>query len=84
MSTLTPFDDEFDSVMSTLTPFDEFDSVTSSCGQILPSTLSSITDAADVDASNKVDGSVLVFNTTNNKWTSTITFDKQINDGGNF
>ena len=38
----------------------------------------------DVDASNLVNGSVLVYKINTNKWTSTTTFDAQNMEGGEF
>ena len=45
---------------------------------------SSITQAGDVDATNLVEGSVLVYRTTSQKWTSTTTLDAQNMEGGEF
>jgi hypothetical protein len=39
---------------------------------------------SDVDATNTVNGSVLVFKTNTNKWTSTLNLDQQVMDGGQF
>jgi len=44
----------------------------------------SLTNMGDVDASNLVNGSVLVFKTNTNKWTSTTTLDAQNMEGGEF
>lgn len=38
----------------------------------------------DVDASNLVNGSVLVYKTNTNKWTSTLNLDAQNLEGGEF
>lgn len=43
-----------------------------------------VADIGDVDASTLVNGSVLVYRTTTNKWTSTTTLDAQNVDGGEF
>lgn len=43
-----------------------------------------LTQLGDVDASNLVNGSVLVYKTTTNKWTSTLTLDAQNMEGGEF
>jgi hypothetical protein len=51
-----------------------------------PVTLESLDNVADIDmASNgKTNGSVLVYKTTTNKWTSTTTLDAQNMEGGEF
>lgn len=43
-----------------------------------------IGDVSDVDASNLVDGSVLVYKTNTSKWTSTLVLDQQHMEGGEF
>lgn len=43
-----------------------------------------VTSAADVDASNLKNGSVLVYSTNTNKWTSTTTLEEQNMEGGEF
>lgn len=43
-----------------------------------------IAQLGDVDASNLVNGSVLVYKTTTSKWTSTTTLDAQNMEGGEF
>ena len=43
-----------------------------------------ITNMGDVDASNLVDGSVLVYKTNTNKWTSTTRLDSQDVEAGEF
>jgi hypothetical protein len=45
---------------------------------------SSVTQAGDVDATILVDGSVLVYKTITNKWTSTTTLDAQNLEGGHY
>lgn len=45
---------------------------------------SSITHAGDVDSSILVDGSMLVYRTISQKWTSTTTLDAQNMEGGEF
>jgi hypothetical protein len=45
---------------------------------------SSVTHAGDVDATILNDGSVLVYKTNTNKWTSTTTLNAQNMDGGEF
>ena len=51
-----------------------------------PAILNSLSDVGDVDLSTngKVNGSVLVYRTTTNKWTSTTTLDAQNMEGGEF
>lgn len=51
-----------------------------------PSFVESIGSIGDVDLSTngKVNGSILVYNTTTNKWTSTTTLDAQNVDCGEF
>jgi hypothetical protein len=49
-----------------------------------PAVVESISNIADVDTTTKVNGSVLVFKTTTNKWTSTTTLDAQNMEGGEF
>lgn len=44
----------------------------------------SISQFPDVDSSNLVNGSVLVYKTTTNKWTSTTTLDLQNVEAGEF
>lgn len=49
-----------------------------------PAIVESLSDVADVDTTTKINGSVLVFKTTTNKWTSTTTLDAQNMEGGEF
>jgi hypothetical protein len=49
-----------------------------------PAVVDSISSIADVDTTTKINGSVLVFRTTTNKWTSTTTLDAQNMEGGFF
>jgi hypothetical protein len=49
-----------------------------------PAVVESISNIADVDTATKINGSVLVFKTTTNKWTSTTTLDAQNMEGGEF
>jgi hypothetical protein len=51
-----------------------------------PSVVESMSNIADVDVTTngKVDGSVLVYRTTTNRWTSTTTLDAQNMEGGEF
>ena len=44
----------------------------------------SITNMGDVDATNVENGSVLVYKTNTNKWTSTRLLDQQFMEGGEF
>lgn len=43
-----------------------------------------LSDLSDVDLAQKTDGSVLVYNQSNEKWRATRTLEKQILNGGNF
>lgn len=43
-----------------------------------------LTEIKDVDTSTLINGSVLVFKTNTNKWTSTTTLDAQDMEGGEF
>jgi hypothetical protein len=49
-----------------------------------PAVVESISNIADVDTTTKINGSVLVFKTITNKWTSTTTLDAQNMEGGEF
>jgi len=49
-----------------------------------PAVVESISSITDVDTTTKINGSVLVFRTTTNKWTSTTTLDAQNMEGGFF
>lgn len=51
-----------------------------------PAVMESISDIADVDVTTygKTNGSILVYKTTTNKWTSTTTLDAQNMEGGEF
>ena len=49
-----------------------------------PSVVESISNIADVDTTTKINGSLLVYKTTTNRWTSTITLDAQNMEGGEF
>lgn len=49
-----------------------------------PSTVESVSNIGDVDTSTRVNGSILVYKTTTNKWTSTTTLDAQNMEGGEF
>ena len=49
-----------------------------------PAVVESLSDVADVDTTTKINGSVLVYRTTTNKWTSTTTLDAQNMEGGEF
>jgi len=43
-----------------------------------------MSDIANVDTTTLIDGSVLVYKTITNKWTSTTTLDAQNMEGGEF
>lgn len=49
-----------------------------------PAVVESISNIADVDTTTRINGSVLVYKTTTNKWTSTTTLDAQNMEGGFF
>jgi hypothetical protein len=49
-----------------------------------PATVESISNIGDVDISVRANGSILVYKTTTNKWTSTTTLDAQNMEGGEF
>jgi len=51
-----------------------------------PATVETISDIANVDitTNGQINGSVLVYRTTTNKWTSTTTLDAQNMEGGEF
>jgi hypothetical protein len=49
-----------------------------------PAVVESLSAIADVDTTTKINGSVLVYRTTTNKWTSTTTLDAQNMEGGEF
>ena len=49
-----------------------------------PAVLESLSDVANVDTSTLVNGSVLVYKTATNKWTSTILLDQQDVEAGEF
>lgn len=49
-----------------------------------PAVVESISTIGDVDTAVKVNGSILVYKTTTNKWTSTTTLDAQNMEGGEF
>lgn len=51
-----------------------------------PAVVESISNVADVDTTTngKLNGSILVYKTTTNKWTSTTTLDAQNMEGGEF
>ena len=51
-----------------------------------PTTVNKIQDIGDVDivTNGKIEGSILVYKATTNKWTSTTTLDEQNMEGGEF
>jgi hypothetical protein len=49
-----------------------------------PAVVESISNIADVDTTTKINGSLLVYRTTTNRWTSTTTLDAQNMEGGEF
>lgn len=58
--------------------------VLSSSSLANPAIVESLSNILDVDATTKINGSVLVYKTTTNKWTSTTTLDAQNMEGGEF
>ena len=49
-----------------------------------PAVVESVSNIADVDTTTKINGSVLVYKTTTNKWSSTTTLDAQDVTGGQY
>lgn len=49
-----------------------------------PVVVESVSNIADVDTTTKINGSVLVYKTTTNKWTSTTILDGQDVTGGQY
>jgi hypothetical protein len=49
-----------------------------------PAVVESISNIVDVDTTTKINGSLLVYKTTTNRWTSTTTLDAQNMEGGEF
>jgi hypothetical protein len=49
-----------------------------------PPTVNSITNSGDIDVSNLQSGSMLVYNTTTNKWVATKLLDQQTIEAGQF
>lgn len=49
-----------------------------------PSVVESMSNIGDVDTTDKANGSILVYRTITNKWTSTTTLDAQNMEGGEF
>ena len=49
-----------------------------------PAIVESLSNVGDVDMTTRLNGSVLVYRTTTNKWTSTTTLDAQNMEGGEF
>jgi len=58
--------------------------VLSSSSLANPAVVESLSNILDVDVTTKINGSVLVYKTTTNKWTSTTTLDAQNMEGGEF
>lgn len=52
--------------------------------QGLSGTSGSLSDIADIDTTSLANGSVLVYKTTTNKWTSTLDLEDQYMNGGFF
>lgn len=53
-------------------------------GMMPPSVVSSITGSGDIDITNLQAGSMLVYNTTTNKWVATRLLDQQTIEAGQF
>jgi len=53
-------------------------------GMMGPPTVNSITNSGDIDVSNLQSGSMLVYNTTTNKWVATKLLDQQTIEAGQF
>lgn len=49
-----------------------------------PSGIQNITDAFDVDSSNKTEGSILVYSTQNQKWVATTLLENQSVESGHY
>jgi len=62
----------------------EVDVFSASTNTYNPPTIPSISDVGNVDTAVLVNGSVLVYKTNTNKWTSTTTLDLQNMEGGEF
>jgi hypothetical protein len=58
--------------------------VLSSSSLANPAVVESLSNILDVDVTTKINGSVLVYKQTTNKWTSTTTLDAQNMEGGEF
>lgn len=58
--------------------------VLSSTNLANPAVLESLSDVGNVDTTTLGNGSVLVYKTSTNKWTSTTTLDAQNMEGGEF
>lgn len=82
------------SVIATVEDEDIFATIVSEDGQVLGQVdtsggttvvdISSLSQIPDVDTTNIRNGSVLVYKTSTNKWTSTINLDMQNLEGGEF
>lgn len=82
------------SVIATVEDEDIFATIVSEDGQVLGQVdtsggttivdISSLSQIPDVDTTNIQNGSVLVYKTSTNKWTSTINLDAQNLEGGEF
>ncbi len=62
----------------------EADSLSVATAVYNPATVPHLGDVGDVDTSVLVNGSVLVYRTANNRWTSTTTLDLQNMEGGEY
>lgn len=73
-----------DQEMEIVATVSQTDLTLSSSNLANPAVLESMSDIADVDTTVLENGSVLVYKTNTNKWTSTRTLDRQNLEGGEF
>ena len=75
-----------DSEMTLLVTTNQQNLTTAGTNLAAPAVVEALDNVADVDTSTygKLNGSVLVYRTTTNKWTSTTTLDAQNMEGGEF
>jgi len=72
-----------DEIIATVT-YDDATTVSSVGIQGLSASDASLSNLGDVDSTDLVDGSVLVYKTLTSKWTSTRLLDQQFMEGGEF
>lgn len=73
-----------DSTNNTTATVVQTDLTLSSSNLSNPSVVESISDIGDIDSTVKEDGSILVYKSVTNKWTSTRTLDRQNLEAGEF